>query len=87
MVLPEPQVKALADAVAADPQANQVTLDLTQRELKGPDGVVNVITLGDEERDQLLSGLDPISRTLQEYVAKIDEFEVGDRGRMPWMYS
>lgn len=87
VVLPEPQVKALADAVAADPQANQVALDLTQRELKGPDGVVHAITLGDEEREQLISGLDPISRTLQEYVGKIEEFEVGDRGRMPWMYS
>lgn len=87
VVLPEPQVKALADAVAPDPQANQVTLDLTQRELKGPDGVVHAITLGDEERDQLISGLDPISRTLQEYVGRIEEFEVGDRGRMPWMYS
>ncbi|MBH1963066.1 MAG: 3-isopropylmalate dehydratase small subunit [Comamonadaceae bacterium] len=87
VVLPEPEVKALADAVAPDPQANQVTLDLTLRELKGPDGAVHVITLGDEERDQLISGLDPISRTLQEYVGKIEEFEVGDRGRMPWIYS
>ncbi|MET4578068.1 3-isopropylmalate dehydratase small subunit [Ottowia thiooxydans] len=87
VVLPEPEVKALADAVSPDPQARQVALDLNRRELKGPDGIVHAITLGDEEREQLLSGLDPISRTLQEYVGRIEEFEVGDRGRMPWMYS
>ncbi len=86
VVLAEPEVKALAEAVAPDPQINQVTLDLTRRELIGPGGLSHPITLGDEERDQLLSGMDPISRTLQEHAAQIEAFEAIDRSRLPWMY-
>ncbi|WP_028604294.1 3-isopropylmalate dehydratase small subunit [Ottowia thiooxydans] len=87
VVLAEPEIKALADSVAPDPQVNKITLDLTRRELLGPGGVSYAITLGDEERGQLLSGLDPISKTLQEHAAQIDAFEVGDRVNLPWMYS
>lgn len=87
VVLAEPAVKALADAVAPDPQANLVTLDLTRRELLGPAGISHTISIGEEERDQLLTGLDPISGTLQQHAAQIEAFEANDRVRLPWMYA
>lgn len=86
VVLTEQEVQALARAVAPDPQAHLVTLDLDRRELIGPEGLTYAITLGDEEREQLLSGLDPISKTLQEHAARIEAFEASDRVQMPWMY-
>lgn len=86
VVLNEAAVNALATAVEHDPQANPISLDLTGRSLTGPGGLTYTIAIGDEERDQLLSGLDPISRTLQDHAERIEAFEASDRARMPWMY-
>ncbi|SFC03081.1 3-isopropylmalate/(R)-2-methylmalate dehydratase small subunit [Polaromonas sp. OV174] len=86
VVLPESDVKTLANSVSSDPQVHLLTVDLMRRELLGPNGISHSINLGEEERDQLLTGLDPIGRTLQQHSTQIEAFEAEDRICLPWMY-
>jgi 3-isopropylmalate dehydratase small subunit len=84
VVLSEAIVELLAATVLDDPLANQISLDLQEKQ----------ITLGsshwmfefdDNDRAQLLSGMDAIDRTL-EYRSDIEAFEQQDRVRRPWAY-
>jgi 3-isopropylmalate/(R)-2-methylmalate dehydratase small subunit len=85
VVLGAADLEALATAVAADPQTCRVTLDLPAMQLRGPGDGVYPITLIEEQRQMLLSGLDPVSQTLQ-LLADIEAFETVDRQRNPWLY-
>ena len=85
VVLGAADLQALATAVAADPQACQLTLDLPAMQLRGPGDGVYPITLIEEQRQMLLSGQDPVTQTLQ-LLPDIEAFEMIDRQRNPWLY-
>jgi 3-isopropylmalate/(R)-2-methylmalate dehydratase small subunit len=85
VVLPEADVHALASAVEADPQTRVITLDLPAGQLRGPCGIDHAITLGAEQRELLLTGLDPIARSLQ-MLPQIEAFEAADCQRHAWLY-
>lgn len=77
--LPEGTVRALMDAVEADPAAT-VTVDLEARTVTGP-GVEAAFEIDDFTRRRLLEGLDDIGLTMQ-HEAEISGFE---RGRPEWL--
>jgi 3-isopropylmalate/(R)-2-methylmalate dehydratase small subunit len=79
VVLPEPVVAALADAVEADPDT-EITVDLTGREVRAP-GIAAPFDLDDYTRWRLMEGLDDIGLTLR-HVDAITAFE---RGRPAWL--
>jgi len=85
VVLPEADVHSLAAAVEKDPQGCQLTLDLERGRLYGAGGIKHDIIIGREHRELLLSGLDPIVRTLQ-MLPRIEAFEAEDRQRFSWLY-
>ncbi len=72
VVLPEPVVTALQDAVEADPDA-EVTVDLTERVVRAQ-GITAPFDLDDYTRWRLLEGLDDIGLTLR-HVDAITAFE------------
>ena len=85
VVLPEADVQALAAAVEVDPQGRPLTLALQAGKLYGPGSIEYAITLGAEQRELLLTGLDPIARSLQ-MLPQIEAFEAEDRERYAWLY-
>ncbi|MFH7042249.1 3-isopropylmalate dehydratase small subunit [Paucibacter sp. JuS9] len=85
LVLPETEVRELAEAVQVDPQARPLTLDLSAGRLLGPWGLSRAIELAAEDREMLLTGLDPIERTRQ-LLSQIEAFEAADRRRFAWLY-
>jgi 3-isopropylmalate dehydratase small subunit len=62
-----------------------ITLDLPAGQLRGPCGIDHAITLGAEQRELLLTGLDPIARSLQ-MLPQIEAFEAADCQRHAWLY-
>jgi 3-isopropylmalate/(R)-2-methylmalate dehydratase small subunit len=81
VVLPEPVVTALQDAVEADPDT-EVTVDLTGRMVRAPDkGITAPFDLDDYTRWRLLEGLDDIGLTLR-HVEAITAFE---QARPAWL--
>lgn len=85
VVLPMATVQALADDCAAAPATRQVTVDLQQLEVVSPAGARYGFTLGSEQRQMLLEGLDPIALTLK-LASRIDAFQAADRERRPWIH-
>ena len=83
--LPAPSIAALADSIAADPQARRVTVDLVQQVVTSPDGDEYAFDIGPEPREMLLEGLDAIDLTLKQRAA-IDAFTTSDRAARPWIY-
>ena len=81
VVLPEPVVTALQDAVEADPDT-EITVDLTGREVRAPaHGITAPFDLDDYTRWRLMEGLDDIGLTLR-HVEAITAFE---RSRPAWL--
>jgi 3-isopropylmalate/(R)-2-methylmalate dehydratase small subunit len=81
VVLPEPVVTALQDAVEADPDT-EITVDLTSREVRAPaNGITASFDLDDYTRWRLMEGLDDIGLTLR-HVEAITAFE---RSRPAWL--
>ncbi|MGY2486117.1 3-isopropylmalate dehydratase small subunit [Cupriavidus sp. CP313] len=85
VVLPMETVQALADDCAAAPATRQVTVDLERLEVVSPAGERYGFTLGSEQRQMLLEGLDPIALTLK-LASRIDAFQAADRARRPWIH-
>jgi 3-isopropylmalate/(R)-2-methylmalate dehydratase small subunit len=85
VVLEEAQAEALAHRVQADSQGQRLHIDLALGELRTPGAEPLRFTLAAEAREMLLTGLDPIERTLQS-LAAIERFEAGDRVLHPWLY-
>jgi len=79
VMLPEPVVQRLLDAVDADPGV-EVTVDLEQRQVRWL-AEVHGFELDDYTRWRLLEGLDDIALTLRD-TAAIDRFE---QGRASWL--
>jgi len=81
VVLPEPVVTALQDAVEADPDT-EVTVDLTGRTVRASgQGITASFDLDDYTRWRLMEGLDDIGLTLR-HVEAITAFE---RSRPAWL--
>jgi 3-isopropylmalate/(R)-2-methylmalate dehydratase small subunit len=78
--LPERAVRALLDAVTADP-AIEITVDLEARRVTAP-GVETAFEIDDFTRWRLLEGLDDIGLTLR-VEAEIAAFERDRPGRLP----
>ncbi|WP_354684066.1 3-isopropylmalate dehydratase small subunit [Cupriavidus necator] len=85
VALPMATVQALADDCAAAPATLPLTVDLERREVVSPAGARYGFTLGSEQRQMLLEGLDPIALTLK-LAARIDAFQEEDRTRRPWIH-
>jgi 3-isopropylmalate/(R)-2-methylmalate dehydratase small subunit len=77
--LPEGTVRALMDAVQADPAAT-ITVNLEARTVTGP-GLEATFEIDDFTRRRLLEGLDDIGLTMQ-HEGQISGFE---RGRPEWL--
>ncbi len=81
VVLPEPVVTALQDAVEADPDT-EITVDLAGREVRAPaEGITAPFDLDDYTRWRLMEGLDDIGLTLR-HVDTITAFE---QSRPAWL--
>lgn len=85
VLLPAEQIQALQAELAADPQQRPLTFDLPACELRSAGGTVHPITLNEEQRQMLLTGMDPIVQTLQS-LAQIEAFEAIDQKRYTWLY-
>lgn len=85
VVLPMETVQSLADDCAAAPATRQVTVDFQELEVVSPAGARYGFTLGSEQRQMLLEGLDPIALTLK-LASSIDAFQGADRLRRPWIH-
>ena len=75
----------LAAAVAADPQARRVRIDLPRQRVTGPEKLAFGFEIDAESREMLLEGLDAIDLTLKDR-ATIDAFLARDRSERPWIY-
>lgn len=82
--LPEDQVQSLASWVAADPQNNQLTIDLQQRSVATAEGQTCTFEILEADAEMLLQGLEPIALTLQLEQA-IHTFEQMSRLARPWV--
>lgn len=85
VVLSADLVQALAEAVAADPQHHRITVDLVHQQVSVVDGPQFRFSMRDDQRQALVSGLDPIGQTLL-LDAQIAAFEARDRAARPWAY-
>lgn len=83
VILPEDVVAQLARTARESPDG--WTVDLERCEVREPGGQVHVFQIDAAEREQLLSGLDPIGLTLQ-HSAIIQAFAAADRERRPWIW-
>lgn len=82
--LPESDIQALADWVAADPREHQLEVDLPARSIRTSNGKAYPFGVLDADAEMLASGLDPIDLTLQ-LEARIEAFEKADRKERPWV--
>jgi 3-isopropylmalate/(R)-2-methylmalate dehydratase small subunit len=83
--LPADAVTAIAAATAEDPPARKLTVDLVERRVLAPDGMIYSFTIESEAREMLLEGLDAIDLTLKSR-DDIAAFETRDRLQRPWVY-
>ncbi|MDE2080857.1 MAG: 3-isopropylmalate dehydratase small subunit [Burkholderiales bacterium] len=83
IVLPEPQVSALFDAVLAFP-GFRLTIDLPRQLVVKPDGSALPFEVEPFRKECLLGGLDDIGLTLR-HADKIRAFEAERLARMPWL--
>ncbi|MEM9532900.1 MAG: 3-isopropylmalate dehydratase small subunit [Pseudomonadota bacterium] len=81
VVLPRPAIEAIADRVAADPQNQQVTINL---ESLSVDQTYS-FEVDAAQREMLLKGLDPIELTLT-HLSDIEAFRKQDRAQRSWAY-
>ncbi len=85
IVLDDAVVQDLAAQVEADPQANQIHIDLKQKTVTAPNGDVHAFDIDDGQQEMLLEGLDVIGLTLR-HEAEINAFQDKDRTARPWVY-
>lgn len=78
-------IMALADKLEAA-ETPQVSVDLEQQTIVGPDDVTFEFDLGATLRKAFLQGLDEIQKTLLGR-DEIERFIVADRLKRPWIYS
>lgn len=86
VALEEAVIRAIARQVEADPERNQVTVDLVRQVVAAPDGGETPFVIDKLRREALLDGLDDIGLT-RKRAAEIDAFQARDRARRPWIYA
>ena len=84
VVLPEAQVRRLADACAGGNA--RVTVDLERQVVISPHGETMPFAIEAIRREALLAGLDEIGLTM-EMEAAIADFQARDRGARPWIWE
>lgn len=82
VTLPEEQVEALT----AQADGSDFTVDLEKMEITAPDGSVTPFDLDPTRRHNMLNGLDDIALTL-EHLDKIKAFEAKQQAEQPWLYT
>jgi 3-isopropylmalate/(R)-2-methylmalate dehydratase small subunit len=83
--LPADVIAGIADSVAKNPAANQLTVDLRAMRVSLPDGRHWPFEMGEEQREMLLDGLDAIDLTWK-WRTQIEDFVAADRKARPWIY-
>ncbi|MDG2242736.1 MAG: 3-isopropylmalate dehydratase small subunit [Rhodospirillaceae bacterium] len=82
ITLSEEQVEALT----AQADGSDFTVDLEKMEITAPDGSVTPFDLDPTRRHNMLNGLDDIALTL-ERLDKIKAFEAKQQAEQPWLYT
>jgi 3-isopropylmalate/(R)-2-methylmalate dehydratase small subunit len=82
IVLPQPQVDALA-AEAAAPPGNRLTVDLDGMTVRSAGGLALPFTLGLRHKQMITEGLDMVGATIRQ-LAEIEAFEQRHVARAPW---
>lgn len=85
IILAEDVVKAFAEATERDAMAAQVSVDLPQQTVTGPDGDQHSFEIAPADKEMLVEGLDPIGLTLKRD-DEILAFRERDRSERPWVY-
>ncbi len=80
------KIDAITSQVEADPEKNQVTIDLVANQVLAPDGTQSEFHIPALRRESLLHGLDDVGLTLKR-ASMIDTFQAADRARRPWIYD
>ena len=83
VVLPEDVVRHLSAQLHASPGA-EITIDLPQQTVTGPDGQTYTFDIEPSRKEQLLNGLDDIGITSR-YADEIAAFEKGMDAESPWL--
>jgi 3-isopropylmalate/(R)-2-methylmalate dehydratase small subunit len=86
VVMAEAGIRALAAAVEADPENNQLTIDLLRQVVVAPDGAETAFRIDELRRQALIEGLDEIGLPMKR-VEEIAAFRERDRERRPWIYA
>jgi 3-isopropylmalate/(R)-2-methylmalate dehydratase small subunit len=86
VTMAEDAIRAIARQVEADPERNQVTVDLIRQVVAAPDGGETSFSIDKFRRAALLDGLDDIGLT-RKHEAEIVGFQAHDRERRPWIYA
>ncbi len=86
VVLAQPAIEGIARQVEADPEHNEVTVDLTRCVVAAPDGGETPFAIDNLRREALLEGLDEIALTMKRE-GDIGRFQADDRAKRPWIYA
>lgn len=84
-ILDKESVGAIAREIEQDPQRLPVTVDLENRTVFTTRGLCFGFSIGELQREMLMSGLDPIALTLEKSES-IGAYEAKDRADRPWVY-
>lgn len=83
LTLPEAVIHDLWRQLRAKPGA-EMTIDLHNQTVIGPDGARHVFDISPLRKDRLIRGIDDIDVTL-EYLDKIEAFESQRHAKLPWL--
>jgi 3-isopropylmalate/(R)-2-methylmalate dehydratase small subunit len=86
VAMARPAVQAIARQVEADPEKNQVTVDLVRQVVIAPDGGETQFATDKLRREALIDGLDDIGVTLKRE-REIAAFQAQDRARRRWIWA
>ena len=84
--LPAEAIAQLAAAVAPDPQALPLTVDLERCQVRTVQGSVWTFAMAPATRERLLRGLDEVAETLL-HRPELEAWREQDRQRRPWEYG
>jgi len=83
--LPAAQVESLMQQTTSDPQEHRIQIDLTESQVRAPEGGIFEFSIDESDRRMLLKGLDFIDYTLQ-YKEAINAFKKRDRISRLWAH-
>lgn len=86
VALPQDTVRKLMGTIEEVSVGAELTVDLENCRVIGPDGSTAEFELEEDRRTMLLEGIDEIGLTLRDE-ADISAFQRTDRNRRPWIYT